>query len=182
MDLRIGLSSPTSSPFFKPEDSCFTMLCWFLLYTNLNPPWVQAHRLPLEPRPLPTSSQSSRLSPACCPVASHWPPTGRPRHTWCVFVSPVLLVHSTLSCPSVHKPSLCLRLPMCDYRCMFNPWPHSPETSSLRASCSWLCLLHPSPGLAPSPPALFFSTKHFITVEDTLYFACLFCWLSSSLL
>ena len=31
------------------EENCFTMLCWFLPYSNMNQPQVYTHALPLEP-------------------------------------------------------------------------------------------------------------------------------------
>ena len=33
-------SQPHILTYFELEDSCFTILCWFLPYNNVNPPWI----------------------------------------------------------------------------------------------------------------------------------------------
>ena len=48
------------------EDNGFTMLCWFLLYTNVNQPWVYI-------RPLPVDRPSiSHTTPHLWLVTEHW--------------------------------------------------------------------------------------------------------------
>ena len=138
------------------------------------------HPPPLAPCPPPPAPGHHR-APGWALRAVQRPPTGHLRHTrWCVHVSPIFSVHPTLSCPSVRKSGLWVS------RCVT---PDACLTPNLILQKLQLCKrpvhdcpLHPSLGLVPSAPILFFSTKHFITIQDTLYFACLFCWLSSSLL
>ena len=41
--------------FFKLEDNCFTMLCWFMPYNSVNHPWLHIYILcPFESPSLPT--------------------------------------------------------------------------------------------------------------------------------
>ena len=53
------------------------MLCWFLLYNNMNQLYVYIYPLPLEPPSHPPTShpsrisQSTKLSSLCCIAASH---------------------------------------------------------------------------------------------------------------
>ena len=71
--------------FFELEENCFTMLCWFLPYSNTNQSrlyiymhsyevCVYIYPFPLEPPspvPPPRSSQSLKLSSLCDTAASH---------------------------------------------------------------------------------------------------------------
>ena len=62
---------------FLLECNCFTMLCQFLLYDNMNQSYVYLHTLSRVPLPYPNStplggsSQSSKLSSLCYTVAAH---------------------------------------------------------------------------------------------------------------
>ena len=52
--------------FFKLENNCFTMLCWFLLPNNVNQPCVYLHSLLLSlPSSLIPASRSSRSTVLC---------------------------------------------------------------------------------------------------------------------
>ena len=64
---RLCLLLSTAQFFFKNyfqlEDNCFSILCWFLPYNNMNQPWVHICPLPPEPPPpFTTPSYPSRLS------------------------------------------------------------------------------------------------------------------------
>ena len=70
-----------SFSFFKLVDNCFTMLCWSLLYNNMNQPLVYRYFLPLElPSQTPAHfhptqsrlSQTTGLRFLCYIAASHW--------------------------------------------------------------------------------------------------------------
>ena len=67
-------SSLDFSFFFKLEDNCFIILCWFLLYINMNQPQVLCIcPLPLEPL--------SHLSAHPTPLGCHRAPGGASRVT-----------------------------------------------------------------------------------------------------
>ena len=55
--------------------NCFPMLCWFLLYNNVNQRYVYIYPLPAEPPPPPSqtsrSSQSTQLDSLCYIAASN---------------------------------------------------------------------------------------------------------------
>jgi len=51
---------------FLMEDNCFTMLCWFLSYINMDQPQVYMCALPLEP--------PSHLPPHSTPLGCHRAP------------------------------------------------------------------------------------------------------------
>ena len=72
--------SPLLLFYFYLEDNCFTVLYWFLLYNNLNQPYVYIHSsllsFPPDPSQPPTHwilssrlSQSTRLGPSSLPLA-----------------------------------------------------------------------------------------------------------------
>ena len=77
--------TPWPLPFFELEENRFTMLCWFLPYSNTNQSWLYIYMhsyevcvciypFPLEPPspiPPPRSSQSIKLSSLCYTAASH---------------------------------------------------------------------------------------------------------------
>ena len=52
--------------FFKLENSCFSMLCWFLAHNLLNQPYIYIQPLPLEP--------SSHFLPHLTPLGYHRAP------------------------------------------------------------------------------------------------------------
>ena len=59
--------------FFQSVYSCFTVVCWFLLYNNLNQLCVYMCPLPLQPPSHPSrSSQSTELSSLYYTAASHY--------------------------------------------------------------------------------------------------------------
>ena len=89
--------------FFKLEDNCFAMLCWFLPYNNANQPKVSIPSFlslcPTHPRPIPLGP---RLSSLCyiavsCICFTHGS----------VYMSALLSVHPTFSSPTVST-SLCV--------------------------------------------------------------------------
>ena len=53
--------------YFKLKGSCFTILCWFLLYINMSQPYVYIYPLPLKPpshltpHPTPLDCQRARF-------------------------------------------------------------------------------------------------------------------------
>ena len=82
----------------KLEYNCFTVLCWFLLYSIVHQPYVHCP-LPVEPPSPPSrpsrSSQSTGLSSLCC---SRSPPALF--HSWeCTYVPATLSVRPAISCP-----------------------------------------------------------------------------------
>lgn len=86
----------TSEGFFKLEDSCFTMLCWFLPYINTNQP--QVYTCPLPPTP-PLHAPLWGV----CTGSSHWLPIFI---QWCLF-----------PCCSLN-PSRPLLSPLCPHVCL----------------------------------------------------------------
>ena len=56
---------------FLLEDNCFTILCWFLPYINMNQPQVYIGSLPSMSHPSKLS-QGIVLSSLCCTANPHW--------------------------------------------------------------------------------------------------------------
>ena len=58
--------------YFKLEDNCFTMLCWFLLFDKVNQLYLYTWPPSLEPPSHPwRPSRSTRLSSLCYAAACH---------------------------------------------------------------------------------------------------------------
>ena len=76
--------------YFQLKDDCFTVLCWFLPYINMNQPWVQTCPLPLKP--------PSHLTPHPISLGCHRAPVWVP---W--IIQQILTV---CSCLDDHKLSL----------------------------------------------------------------------------
>ena len=63
--------------FFFLGYSCFTVLCWFLLYNKMNQLYIYRYLLPLgpphtHPHPAPLGHHSTKLHSLCYIAASHW--------------------------------------------------------------------------------------------------------------
>ena len=85
--------------FFKLEDNCFTMLCWFLLYNNVNQLYVYICPLPLNPPSLqPPNPSKSSQSTAELPVTRQLPTSFSFTHG-SVRVSASLLIRPILCFP-----------------------------------------------------------------------------------
>ena len=41
--MSVALVDEELKKFFYLEEDCFTILCWFLLYNNMNQPYVRAY-------------------------------------------------------------------------------------------------------------------------------------------
>ena len=85
--------------FLKLEDNCFTMLCWFLLYNNVNQLYVYICPLPLNPpSPQPPNPSKSSQSTAELPVTRQLPTSFSFTHG-SVRVSASLLIRPILCFP-----------------------------------------------------------------------------------
>lgn len=88
------------------------MMCQFLLYNNMNQPYIYICLLPLElPSPIPPlySSQIIELSSLCCVACSH-----QPSYTMqCIYMSIRLSQFISLSRSCVHKSIfyICISIP-----------------------------------------------------------------------
>ena len=86
-------------PFFVLllEDSCFTMLCWFLPYINTNPPQVYTRPLPPTPPLHPHSGLSTEQRVELLVLYSRFP-----RATYFAYGN--VCFHAALSIPPVLSP------------------------------------------------------------------------------
>ena len=77
---------------FLLECNCFTMLCWFLLYNNVNQLYVCIYPLPLGPPsilPHPTHLSHPR-APSWAPYTTQQAPTSYLFYIWqCIYVAPL---------------------------------------------------------------------------------------------
>ena len=85
--------------FFQLGYSCFTMLCWFLLYNEVNQPYIHVYSLPLDSPPSvpsPCHPLGHHRASSWAPCAIQQIPTSALFYTQqCVYVSVNLLIRCT---------------------------------------------------------------------------------------
>ena len=99
--VRSYLATHLWTILFLLENNCFTLLCWFLQFINMNQPQVYMSAPSWTSLPLPTPSHLSRLSPSTVLSSLHHTANSH----WLPILHTVMYVSTTLPiCPFLPFP------------------------------------------------------------------------------
>ena len=142
----------------KLRYSCLTMLCWLLLYNEVNQPYVYIHPLPLEPPSPPDPCHLVRV-PGWAPCVIQQLRTGCGLHILVEICQSYCFNLSITPNPRPHVCSMCLCVCSVVSDSFATPWTVACQTSlSMGFSRSRLPFStpgdFPNPGIEPGSPTL----------------------------